>query len=160
MATNNFPNEGNGQPFNNASNATYTSIVKEIASSAKDLFQSEVQLVISELKLISKNVAQHTTQGLIFGALLVLSVLPFLAFLVIGLGVLLDDRYWLSSLIVSVVMAAIGGPLAYKSFKKIKEHDLQMPHTQSMIRKDMATVQRAKYDIQSSTVKGDTYESH
>lgn len=159
MATNNFPNEGNGQPFNNVNNTTYASIMKEVVVSAKDLVQSEVQLVIAELKLISKNVAQHTTQGLIFGSLVLLSVLPFIAFLVIGLGELLDERYWLSSLIVSVVMAAIGGPLAYRAFKKIKDHDLHMPHTQSVINKDKATVQRAMYDIKT-TVKGDTYESH
>ena len=156
MATNNFPGEDNRQDFNGR---TYASVMKEVGSSTKDLIQSEINLLVTEFKFVAQNVGKHTTQVVAFGSLLALSVLPFLAFLVIGLGILLDDRYWLSSLIVSAVCALIGGPLAYRAFRKIKNEDIKMPHAKASLEKEVATVQR-KFDDLKTTAKGDHYESH
>ena len=40
--------------------------------------------------------------------LLVVALLVLIAFLVLGLGALLDDRYWLSALIVGGILAVLG----------------------------------------------------
>ncbi len=156
MATNNFPGEDRRQEFDGR---TYASVMKEIGSSTKELIQSEINLLMTEFKLVAKNVGKHTTQVVAFGSLLALSVLPFLAFLVIGLGILLEDRYWLSSLIVAVVCAAVGGPLAHRAFKKIKDEDIKIPHAKAALEKEVATVQR-KFDDLKTTAKGDHHESH
>lgn len=156
MATNNFRDENKRENYNDR---TYGAVMKEIGSSTKDLIQSEINLIVVELKQISQNVARHTTEVIAFGGLLALSVIPFLAFLVIGLGILLDGRYWLSSLIVSVVCALIGGPLAARAFKKIKEDDLRMPHAKTALEKEVATFQR-KFEDLKTTAKGEHHESH
>ena len=97
------------QRFKEHSSPGYGEIFKEIASSTRDLVQSEIALVTAEIKSTAFAAKNHVAQTLIFTSLLVLSVLPFIAFLIIGLGNLLEGQYWLSSLIVAVAFALIGG---------------------------------------------------
>lgn len=131
-----------GNFSSNLQKATYGSILKEIGSSAKDLVQSEINLFATELKSISRSHADHFTRTIIFGSLLAISAIPFLTFLIIGIGILLEERYWLSSLIVSAVGALISGPLAYTSYKKIKDNDFKMPHTKASLEKKAASIQK------------------
>jgi hypothetical protein len=135
---------------------SYASVLKELGTSAKDLLQSELHLMTAELKHVGNAVGRHMAQAAAFGALLALSIFPFLAFLVIGLGELLDDRYWLSSLIVAIVCAAIGGPLAYRAFKKIKEDDLKFTHTKASLDRSLESVQ-GKFEQVKVAARGDQY---
>lgn len=152
MAIHTSPGEEN-------SKNSYATVIKEIGSSTKDLIQSEMNLILAETKLVAHNVGRHSKQVLIFGGLLVMSVLPFLAFAVIGLGLLLDGRYWLSSLIVSLVCAAIGGPLAYSALRKIKDEDLKMPHSKAGLNGEFATLQK-KFEALKTSAQGEHHESH
>ncbi len=139
-------------------NQSYGAVMRELGSSTKDLIHSEINLMTAEMKYTAQNVGKHIGQAIIFGSLLVLSVFPFVAFLVIGLGNLMGNQYWLSSLIVAIVFAAIGGPMAYRSFKKIKEEDLKLPHTQAAVERQRSMAQQ-KFDDVKSAAKGDRYES-
>ena len=78
-------------------------LLKEVGKSVKDLIQSEVLLVTTELKESLQKIARDFIRAVGYGALLALSTLPFLAFLVIGLGEILNNNYWLSSLLVAIV---------------------------------------------------------
>ena len=156
MATNNFSTEGNHRT---TSQQTYSSVMKEVGQSTRDLLQSEINLIMAEFRQMTHNLGKHTTQAVIYSSLLFLSVIPFLAFLVIGLGEYLDGRYWLSSLIVSIACALVGGPLANRAFKKIKTEDLKMPHMKASLEKEVATVQRKFQDLKT-TAQGDHHESH
>jgi hypothetical protein len=112
-----------------AGHTTYGMVLREVALSAKDLVSTEMNLLKAEIKDSAQTIAHHSAQAAIFGAVLALSIIPFVAFLVIGLGELLGGRYWLSALIVAVLFAAVGGIFAYRAYKKIKEQDYSLPRT-------------------------------
>lgn len=120
---------------------TYGHILKDITESTKDLVQGELSLIKAEMKTVLPRVARHSTQAAIFGAVCALSVFPFIAFLVIALGRLFGDNYWLSSLIVSVLFAAIGAPIAIRSFKKIKEEDFNFSDSKRTVQRGVHIVQ-------------------
>ncbi|MEZ0391974.1 MAG: phage holin family protein [Pseudobdellovibrionaceae bacterium] len=135
---------------------SYGSIIRELGMSAKDLIQSEISLMTAELKHVAQDVGRHSAQAAAFGALLALSVFPFLAFVVIGLGDLLDGRYWLSSLIVAVICAAVGGPLAYRAFRKIKENDIKFTHSKAKLQRGLEAFS-GKIDQVKDAARGDRY---
>jgi hypothetical protein len=140
-------------------NLSYGNIFRELGQSTRELVRNELTLVTTELRQASKNLVDHSTQAAIFAGLLMISVFPFLAFLVIGLGDLLDGRYWLSSLIIAVVCAAIGGPLAYRAFRKIKDRDLGLPYTMETLDQGAHVVQRKLEEIKHAA-KGDRHETN
>lgn len=121
---------------------SYGGVLREIGSSLKDVAKSELQLVVAEYKKAMPDFSRHVAQGVIFGALLAVSVLPLLAFFVIGLGELLGGRYWLSSLIVAVVCAAVGGTFAYRAYRKLKNEDMRFTHTRHGIDETIKTTQQ------------------
>ncbi|MFN8790699.1 MAG: phage holin family protein [Bdellovibrionales bacterium] len=134
------------------------SVMKEIGNSAKDLIQSEVSLFKVELKSTAQIAVRHAIQLFMFGLLLVLSVFPMIAFLVIALGRALEDRYWLSSLIVAVVFAGVGGLLAYRAYKKLKDVDFTLPRTKAALNTEISSAQK-KFDEVKSAAKGERHES-
>ncbi len=139
-------------------NQSYAEILREIGSSTTDLVQSEVALVTAELKDTARVAGRHISQTVIFGALLALSVFPFLAFLVIGLGNMVGGRYWLSSLIVAVICAVVGGRLAFKAYQKLKSDNFSFSHTRGSLKGKVATVQ-AKVNEVKDAAKGEHYGS-
>ena len=132
---------------------SYGEILREVGRSTKDMIQSEVNLVGTELKQITKDLGSHLGQVDIFGALLGLSVLPFLAFAVIGLGELLQGRYWLSSLIVAVVCAVVGGGMAYRAYRKIVSFDLNFSRVKDTVARDANRIE-ATIEQVTDAVKG------
>jgi len=111
------------------SEQSYSSLVKELLSSSKELISNEITLAKEEFRETASGFFKHALEVAAFGGLVALSTIPLMAFLVIGLGELLGGNYWLSSLLVGIVCAGIGGALAYRSFQKIKESDLDLPRT-------------------------------
>ena len=126
---------------NDSPRSSFGSLFRDLGMSAKNMIRSEVDLALAELKENVKEVGKHSAQAAVFGALAALSVLPFLAFLVIGLGDLLDGRYWLSSLIVSLVCAFGGGIPAYAAFKRLKAQDLSLNRTKQQFDHQKRVVQ-------------------
>jgi hypothetical protein len=141
------------------SNQSLAQSFKEVVNSTKSLIQSEMELVTAEVKQSAKTAGSHVTQLMTFGFLLALSVFPLLAFFVIGLGELMGGRYWLSSLIVAVLCAAIGGSMAYRAYKKLVEHDLQIPVTRASLRRESAVAQGASEELKDAA-KGERYGSN
>jgi hypothetical protein len=154
MAVNNTTSQ---QDFNHQQ--TYSAVMKELGSSAKELIQSEVNLMVAELKWSGQRVGVHLGQVVLFGFLMALSILPFLAFLVIGIGDWMGDQYWLSSLIVALACVVIGGPLALRAWRKLKEEDLSLPHLKSSFERERAVAIQKMEDLKHA-MKGDRHESH
>ncbi|MBX3021174.1 MAG: phage holin family protein [Bdellovibrionales bacterium] len=136
---------------------SYASALRDVVGSAKDLLHSEVGLVKAELSDHAHRIARHSARGAIFGALVALSVIPFMAFLVIGLGELLDGRYWLSSLIIAVIFGAGGATLAYQAYQLLKEEDFSLPRARRGLERQMESVQEKVQEIKT-TVKGEANE--
>lgn len=137
---------------------SYGSVLKELGESAKDLIQSEIFLLTEEFKATSQKVKKDLAEVVAFGTIMALSVFPLLAFFVIGLGNILDGRYWLSSLLVAVLCAGIGGPMAYRALKKIKEQDIDFSRTRRSLDRSAQTIQR-KFDEVKVHAKGENHEA-
>lgn len=137
---------------------SYGSIIKELGEGAKDLIQSEIFLLTEEFKATSQRVKKDLISAVAFGTILALSVFPLLAFFVIGLGNILDGRYWLSSLLVAVLCAGIGAPMAYRALKKIKEQDIDFSRTRRSLDRSAQTIQR-KFEEVKVHAKGEKNEA-
>ncbi len=135
---------------------SYGEALSKLSGSAMDLIKSEVALMRAEVKQVGKKLSRDATMAAIFGGVTIVSVFPFLAFAVIGLGLLLDGRYWLSSLIVSVVCAVVGGIGAYMAIKKLKM-DTDLPHTRKALNQDTKAV-AAKMGALKNARKGESNE--
>ena len=114
--------------------------------------------ISSEFKEFFPAFSKHFQQAVFFGILLVLSAIPFLAFAVIGLGELLDGRYWLSSLIVSVVCAGLGSPLYRRAIKKITTEDFKFTQTRKSLNKALKVSNEKSEVIKAAIIKGDQHE--
>jgi hypothetical protein len=125
----------------------YGNIIKDITESTKELVQGELDLIKAEVRTVLPRIAKHSSQAILFGVLCALSVFPFLAFLVIGLGDLLNGKYWLSSLLVAIAFAAIGAPFAIRSFKKIKEEDIDFTRTKRTMNRGVNVVQEKLKEV-------------
>jgi len=86
-------------------------------------------LVRVELQTTIKSVGRDLVLVGVFGFIALLGLLPLVAFFVIGLGKLLGNNYWLSSLIVGVVCIVVGALVGYHYFNKIRKEDLSFCST-------------------------------
>ena len=134
-----------------ADEQTFASVIREVSTSVKDMVQSEVDLIKAEIIDSSRNLGKHAAEAAIFGALAGFSILPFLAFLVIGLGTVMEGNYWLSSLIVAVVCAIVGGVMTFRAYKKIKEQDLTFPATRQTLEQEKETITEKVEDVKDAT---------
>lgn len=119
---------------------SYSAVIRDIGLGVRGLVRSEVDLVKAELKETTRDLGKHAAMVGVFGALLSLSILPFLAFLVVGLGLILNENYWLSALIVSVVCAVVGGTFTVLAYRRIRERDVSLPHSRDALSREAATV--------------------
>lgn len=136
---------------------SYGTVLRDLAHSATELVHSELALAKAEFRESIKRAANHTAQGAVFGALVALSAIPFMAFLVIGLGELLDGRYWLSSLIVAVLFGVGGGYMAWLSYQNLKQEDFSLPRARRGLERQRDAVQEKVEEIKT-TIRGETYE--
>lgn len=132
---------------------TAASVVRALVRSTKDLAKSEIALVKADVKNSVREVGKHSAQAAIFGSLVALSVIPFLAFLVIGLGELLQGRYWLSSLLVSLGSALIGGALAYRAYDKIKNHDIDFQESKIVFSREVDAIKTQVHELKNRSKK-------
>ena len=147
MALDSIPNNDSKQ---------YSGVLREVVDSARDLLRSDFILLKTEVSQSLDNVVKHGAEMALFGGILAVSVLPFLAFLVIGLGNLMDGRYWLSSLIVAVVCALVGGIFAKRSYNKMKMGPMDLSHTQHSLKSEADSVQH-QFDKIKRATKGVDY---
>jgi uncharacterized membrane protein YqjE len=112
-----------------ASDKSIVSALKELISGLQSLIRGEIHLAKAEMKGSIKEAGRNAALTAVFAVFLILGLFPWMAFLVIGLGLILRGNYWLSSLIVSVVHLAIGGFLAIRYGKRILNEELRLPRT-------------------------------
>ena len=66
--------------------------LKDVVASTKDLIGVEMNLAREEIKAFGDRLGKYSARMAIFGVVTLLGALPFLAFLVIGLGRLLEGN--------------------------------------------------------------------
>lgn len=139
-------NEPSSEP-NSGDYPSFSSVAREMTDSLKSVIRSEFHLAKAELKENGSQAAKYSIKMAVFGIIAALGTLPLLAFLVIGLGRLLNDNYWLSSLIVAVALFAIGGSVAYIMFKRIKQVDFKFENTRDSVVTQLRTVDRKLHEV-------------
>ena len=109
-------------------------LVRSLTDDATLLARQEIALAKREVKEGATSLAAGG--GLVAaGAFLAAGgVLTLIVFLVIGLGLLLDDRYWLSSLIVAFAFLLVGGGLVFHGKRKLAGASLAPEETRDSIR--------------------------
>lgn len=119
---------------------TVAAVLREIGISIKNVVQSEIKLAKAELADSTLGLSAHLRQMALFGAVLLLSVPPFMAFLVIGLGRLLGDNYWLSALLISITFALVGGLMAARALRRIRGVELKLVRSRASLERTKAMV--------------------
>jgi hypothetical protein len=119
---------------------SFPALLRQLAEDGNALIQHEIALAKLEIRQSVRTTARNV--GLIgTGAMLVvLGMLVLLVFLVIGLGILLGDRYWLSTLIVGIGLAAFGVLIAYSGTKGIGQSRLTPNETIATLQENRAWV--------------------
>jgi uncharacterized membrane protein YqjE len=135
--------EANGRPRLQPDESV-SSLLKQISTDSTHLIQQEIALAKLELKESASAVGKTAAQLGIAIGLALPGMLSVVAFLVIGLGDLIDN-YWASALIVGVVFLAIAGILAKRALANLKGK-LGVPETTGTLRDDAAW---AKREVQS-----------
>ncbi len=114
-------------------NKSFSQVLRDVGSSAKNLFDSELTLIKTEIRQSSEKLGRDLLRLTLFGALLAVSILPFLAFAIIALGEAFSQRYWLSSLTVALLCGGVGGLLTVRSYHQLK-NDMGLPATKQTLR--------------------------
>lgn len=116
------------------------STLKELVSGLQSLLRGEIHLATAEVKSSVKEAGRNAAFTAVFAIFLILGFLPWIAFLVIGLGLILGGKYWLSSLIVSVIHLIIGGVMAVRFGKRILDENFRLPITRQSLKSEAQLV--------------------
>lgn len=127
-------------------------LFKELAQDSSVLMRQEIALAKMEMRENFSNLTRDMVRMAIGGGLLLVGLLALTAFMVVGLGDVLDN-YWLGALIVGAVYALIGGIMLMRGKKGMQEEDLRPDQTLDSLQADkrwaQAEVQQVKRDLSS-----------
>ncbi len=105
----------------------------QLSSDAGRLIQSEVALAKAELRETTSMLVRDAAKVAVAAALGLLGALAATAFLIIGIGDLLDN-YWASALLVTIVYLAVAGYLAKSAMNEIKRNGVKPEETLATLR--------------------------
>jgi hypothetical protein len=92
-----------------------------------ELVRQEIHLARLEVTERLQEVARNAGLSAAGVVITVVGALVFVEFLVIGLGVLLSGRYWLSALLVALVLIGTGAVMAWVGIRRIGERTDDTP---------------------------------
>ena len=113
----------------------------QLSSDAGRLIQSEVALAKAELRETTSMLARDATKFAAAAGLGLLGAMAATAFLIIGIGDLLDN-YWASALLVTILYLAVAGFLAKSAMNEIKRNGLKPEETLATLREDATWAKR------------------
>jgi uncharacterized membrane protein YqjE len=116
--------------------ATLGELFRKLGEDAAALVRDEVNLAKLEVRRDASAIASNLVQVGIAAGLALLGALALTAFLILGLGLLLDGAYWLSALIVGVLFLLVGGLWAKSAIENVKKHAQPPPNTMESLQED------------------------
>ncbi len=122
--------------FNSSKGPSLGQSLQELMNSVVNLARSELKLMRAEVKETIKEAGRDSMWVALYASFALLGIIPFMAFLVIGLGMLLNNNYWLSALLVSLAFSLIGATLAIRMTRKIKNQTFSLPHTRESLQQE------------------------
>lgn len=122
-------------------------LLKRVTTDTSELMRQEVALAKAEMRQSLATLARDSAKAAIGMGVALVGVLALAAFLIAGLGSLLDGRYWLSALIIGVVFLAMGIVLARNALADIKRRGLVPDQTAESLRGDAAWAKREAAEV-------------
>lgn len=122
-------------------------LFKRVTTDTNELVRQEIALAKTEMRQASATLARDGTKIGVGLGLALVGAFAFTAFLIAGLGRLLDGRYWLSALIIGVVLLAIGALFARNALADVKRRGLTPDQTMATLRDDAAWARREARDV-------------
>lgn len=130
----------NGPSREEVQNASIGELLKRLSSDGSHLVQQEFQLAKTELQeSASKAIGAGAKIGIAAGLALP-GIMALTAALVIGLGIIIDS-YWLSALIVGVVILAVAGFMVKRALSGFRD-GLAPRETVRTVREDIDWAKR------------------
>jgi len=124
-------------------------LLKRLGQDAGTLVKQEITLAKLELRDSVKSLAKDAgTLGAAAG-LALLGALALLAFLIVGLGALLDN-YWLSALLVAVLLLGAAAIMARGALGHIKRNSLAPRETVQTLQDDQRWAKREVQELKQS----------
>ena len=127
-----------------------SAVMKEILNSLSSLLRSELRLAKVELVHTGKDIGKHAAKSAVWAGVIFFGALALLTFAIIGLGILLGDRYWLSSLLIGAAMVIPGALLLMRNIKQISQ-EAKLPAVKEHLEEDKELVERKVHDITQHT---------
>jgi hypothetical protein len=122
--------------MNGRNNRTIGLIFRELIAGVQNLVLNETHLIQTELRRTAQLTRRRSIYMLTSLSLLTIGILPFVSFLILGIGQILGDRYILSSLIVSLLFWLLGGGLTLYFAKKIQKQNFSLPNSRESLQKE------------------------
>jgi len=113
-------------------------LFRDLSTETSELMSKEIALVKAEARQTGSTLAKDGAKIGMASGLALTGVLALTAFLIAGLGDLLNGKYWLSALIVGVVFLAIGMGLVKSATADIKRRGQSVRNTVDTV-KDTGT---------------------
>jgi Protein of unknown function (DUF1469). len=109
-------------------------LFRDLSTETGELVSKEIALVKAEARQTGTTLAKDAAKIGIASGLAFAGVLALTAFLIAGLGDLLNGKYWLSALIVGVVFLAIGGALVKSATAEVKRRGQSLKNTMDTVK--------------------------
>jgi len=135
------PNGASGRPVSTTAEPSLGELFRRLSSDTNELVRQEIHLARLEIAQTGSMLARD---GAKIGAAVLLAnagLLALTAFLIVGLGDLLDN-YWLAALVVSAPLLLIGGLMARSAVNDVRQRGLAPQHTMGTLREDAAWAKR------------------
>lgn len=121
-------------------------LFKQLTQDTAALIKQEVALARTEMRENLRSVTRNAVKIAAGGVVAVVGVLVLVAFVVVLLGSLLNN-YWLSALIVGLLMVIVGGLMAKKAVDNIKDVGLAPEQTVETLKEDKEWLQNEIRDV-------------
>jgi len=122
-------------------------LFKQVTTDTSELVRQEVALAKVEMRQALATLARDGARVGIGLGLALMGGLALTAFLIAGLGRLLDDRYWLAALIIGAVFFLVGSVLARNALGDIKRRGVTPEQTAESLRQDAAWAKREAREV-------------
>lgn len=132
-----------GDPF--GGERSLGELFRELSADSSRLLRQEIGLARTEVRQTVRALRRDLTRLGIGGAVAAVGLLTLLAFVVALLGDLLGDEYWLSALIVAVVLLGVGAAMAYSAVSDLRRRQVAPTETLQSLR---ATQRWAGQEVQ------------
>jgi hypothetical protein len=133
---------GNGDP-------SMRDLLRQLADDGANLVRGEIALAKLEVRESARTIALGGVRLAAAFALVLVGVFAITAFMIIGLGLLLNGMYWASALIVGLVLLAVGGLLAQRGIAALKENSLKPEATVESLQEDKRWASREVRELKA-----------